>query len=106
VGKIEAWRSLGTDSLKTAGGRSIVAAAMVEKEFEAARSRARMPVDPMLLDNGRSVAVPAAEVRGDRTRPTLREVYDAYMGDPTQVWLPSTRLAYETTPRLSLEILG
>ena len=38
--------------------------------------------------------------------PTLREVYDAYMTDPTRDWSPRTRFAYETTRRLVLAVLG
>jgi len=38
--------------------------------------------------------------------PSLREVFDAYMADPTHDWSPRTRLAYTTTQRLLLSILG
>jgi integrase len=37
---------------------------------------------------------------------TLRQLYDLYMTDPTTDWSPRTRLAYETTRKLVLGILG
>jgi site-specific recombinase XerD len=37
---------------------------------------------------------------------TLRELYDAYMSDPTRDWSPRTRLSYETTRKLVLAIVG
>ena len=38
--------------------------------------------------------------------PTLQELYDAYMTDPTRDWSPRTRLAYETTRRVVLAVMG
>ena len=37
---------------------------------------------------------------------TFGEVYDRFMSDPTQDWSPRTRLAYETTQRLAISIIG
>lgn len=40
------------------------------------------------------------------TGATLGEVYDAYMNDPTRDWSPTTRMAYGTTRKLVMAILG
>jgi len=37
---------------------------------------------------------------------TLGGLYDAYMDDPTRDWSPPTRMAYQTTKRIVLAILG
>lgn len=84
---------------------------MVEHEFEMARQRAGTPIDSYLLmataqqplstDTGTTLAEQPTELS-----PSFKEVYDAYMSDPTHDWSPRTRLAYETTRRLALAVLG
>jgi integrase len=117
VGKREIWRSLGTDSPTVALRRSHEIAAALERQFEAARAQAGLPVDQAILgpDERQSAAhagwlvhappisSPTREVAAG---PSLGEVYQAYMTDPTRDWSPRTRLAYETTRTLGLAILG
>jgi integrase len=54
----------------------------------------------------RAISAPAKPARLTDAGASLREVYDAYMSDPTRDWSPRTRLAYETTRRLALAIFG
>jgi integrase len=75
-----------------------------------------MDVDPAILaqDNFLSARAfaPSARNAADRMAeprlagPTLREVYDAYMSDPTRDWSPRTLGAYQTTRTRALAILG
>jgi integrase len=108
VGKREIWRSLGTDSLTVALRRSHEIAASIERYFEAARSQAGLPVDHKIL----SMADEKLAIRAEASSTeavvslTLREVYDTYMTDPTRDWSPRTRMAYETTRRQALSLLG
>jgi hypothetical protein len=114
VGKREVWRSLGTDSPTVALRRSHQVAAQIERDFEAARSTIGLKVDQTILlgsnRDGRTLtakvsdAPSAATVEDDG--PTLGQVYDAYMSDPTRDWSPRTRLAYETTRRMVVAVLG
>ncbi|WP_308424041.1 DUF6538 domain-containing protein [Caulobacter rhizosphaerae] len=114
VGKREVWRSLGTDSPTVALRRSHQIAAQIERDFEAARSAIGLKVDQTILRGSdrdeqtltakTSDAPSTAIVEGGG--PTLGQVYDAYMGDPTRDWSPRTRLAYETTRRMVVAVLG
>jgi integrase len=92
---------LGTDSLTVAKRRSLRIAATIEHEFEVARSRTGLSVDQIVLD-GFPQPTPARGASG----PTLGELYDAYMRDPTRDWSPTTQMAYQTTRRIILAILG
>ncbi|WP_406853480.1 DUF6538 domain-containing protein [Brevundimonas sp. BH3] len=110
IGKKEVWRSLGTDSLTVAKRRALSVAADVEWMFETARAQIGHDVDPVLLarSEGRFDGVsgqPVEPVSLDRGM-TLGDVYDAYMNDPTRNWSPTTRMAYQTTRRLVVAILG
>lgn len=119
LGKGEIWRSLGTDSLKVAKRRSHLALGRIEAELEEVRRKLGKDVDPTLVspfaDGGYEVAQQASHggrsmltmVR-DAAPPVLSfgEVYRRFMSDPTQDWAPRTRLAYETTQRLALSIIG
>jgi integrase len=95
---------LGTDSVTVALRRSARIAAIVEHQFEIARARAGMSVDEVVLD-GFPAPISVAEADG-ASGPTLGELYDAYMSDPTRDWSPTTRMAYQTTRRIILAILG
>jgi hypothetical protein len=86
VGKREIWRSLGTDSLAVAKRRSLQVAAAIEHEFEVARSRAGLPFDQTVLDGAPQPTPPARGASG----PTLGQLYDAYMRDPTRGWSKPT----------------
>jgi len=108
VGKKEIWRSLGTDSPTVAKRRALRVAAEVEYEFEVARSRVGLIVDQIMLD-GFSERAPIAEpVVEAEPLPgiTFGDLYDAYMNDPTRGWSPTTRMAYQTTKRIVMAILG
>jgi integrase len=117
VGKREIWRSLGTDSPTVALRRSHQIAAQLEQKFEAARAQSGLPVDQEILgpverqsaaNAGSAAHAPptSSPERDVAAGPTLAEVYDAYMGDPTRDWSPRTRIAYQTTRTLALAILG
>ena len=115
VGKKEVWRSLGTDSPTVALRRSHTIAAAIEQEFEVARLRAGLPVDQTVLAalgpqagaTGRAIEPASAHSEAEvASGITLGEVYDAYMADPTRDWSPTTRMAYQTTRRVVVAILG
>jgi len=116
IGKREVWKSLGTDSPTVAVRRSHDVAATIERYFEEARARSGLSVDHRILARlGASVSTSAKidlpeSVAVGPSDPTpgvtLRELYDAYMSDPTRDWSPRTRLAYDTTRRLVLAIVG
>jgi integrase len=95
---------LGTDSLTVAKRRALRIAATIEHEFEVARSHAGLSVDQIVLE-GFPQPTSAGESCG-ASGLTLRELYDAYMSDPTRDWSPTTRMAYQTTRRIILAILG
>jgi hypothetical protein len=111
VGRREIWRSLETDSPTVALRRSHQVAASIEHTFEAARSQAGLSFDYAILRDipkcdaakDRPLLLVQGEVGGGAT---LRELYEAYMADPTRDWSARTRLAYGTTRRLVLAILG
>jgi integrase len=95
--------------------RSRQVAAEIEHGFEVARARAGLTVDQTILSGFARKLAPAAglvpePVSGPMGQvaegPTLRQVYDAYMADPTRDWSPRTRFAYETTRRVVLAVLG
>jgi integrase len=107
VSKREVWKSLGTDSPTVALRRSLRVAATIEHEFEVARSQVGLMVDEAILSGFvRSEAIPPDNKEDAVAGLTLGEVYDAYMGDPTRDWSPTTRMAYQTTRRIVLAILG
>ncbi|MDX2336656.1 site-specific integrase, partial [Brevundimonas vesicularis] len=108
VGKKEIWRSLGTDSPTVAKRRALRVAAEVKHEFEVARSRVGHIVDQIVL-NGFSERAPIVEpVTEAEPLPSITfiDLYDAYMNDPTRDWSPTTRMAYQTTKRIVMAILG
>jgi len=84
--------------------RVLRVAAEIEHEFEVARSRVGLTIDQMVL-GGFTERTPVAEVEVPLNT-TLGELYDAYTNDPTRDWSPNTRIAYQTTRRLVLAILG
>ncbi len=106
-----------TDTATVALRRSHQAAAAIELDFGAARLLHHLAVDQSILAGasqsagtlGQNVillsATPTADTRAVAGT-TLKEFYDAYMSDPTRDWSPRTRLAYNTTRRLTLSILG
>lgn len=53
-----------------------------------------------------TVAAPVVVATEEPTGITLGDLYDAYMCDPTRDWSPTTRMAYQTTKRIVLAILG
>jgi integrase len=110
VGKREIWRSLGTDSPTVALRRSHQIAAVIERDFELAHGRSGRPLDPVIVCGAvwKSERTPDAEETPTKTviGATLGEVYDAYMNDPTRDWSPTTRMAYGTTRKLVMAILG
>lgn len=115
LGKREIWRSLGTDSPTVALRRSHLIAAQIEHDFEVARSMIGLKVDPAMLSgvdreppepSPIAISAAASHARSEAQGATLGQVYDAYMRDPTRDWSPRTRLAYETTRRVVVEVLG
>ncbi|WP_278069920.1 hypothetical protein [Brevundimonas sanguinis] len=85
-------------------------ASQIEHEFEIARSRAGLNVDPIMLEAFAEPAPFAAAASvAEPEEPngiTFGDLYDAYMDDPTRDWSPTTRMAYQTTKRLVVAILG
>ncbi|MGX1692282.1 DUF6538 domain-containing protein [Brevundimonas naejangsanensis] len=110
IGRREVWRSLGTDSPTVAKRRALRVAAQIEHEFEIARSKLGLTVDPIMLEAFAEPAPFAAAASvAEPEEPngiTLGDLYDAYMDDPTRDWSPTTRMAYQTTKRLVVAILG
>ena len=111
LGKVEVWRSLGTDSLTVARRRLSHAAAAVEDQFSEAAARAGLVIDtPWTVGRidrlNRAAEETITPSDAGELGPSLRHVYDAYMADPTHDWSPRTRMAYETTRRMTLSILG
>lgn len=99
-----------TDSPTVAKRRALRVAAQIEHEFEIARSKAGLIVDPIMLEAFTEPAplasAPAIAQMEVSTGATLGDLYDAYMDDPTRDWSPTTRIAYQTTKRLVVAILG
>ena len=112
VGKREIWRSLGTDSPTVALRRSHQIAAAIEREFELAHGQSGRTVDQVIVAGSTLQSASASSlmigepVIETTAGATLGEVYDAYMNDPTRDWSPTTRMAYGTTRRLVMAILG
>lgn len=100
---------MGTDSPTVAKRRALRVAAQIEQEFEIARSKVGLIVDPIMLE---AFSAPAPTALASVVEPevstgiTLGDLYDAYMDDPTRDWSPTTRMAYQTTNRLVVAILG
>ncbi|WP_370458461.1 DUF6538 domain-containing protein [Brevundimonas sp. 'scallop'] len=110
IGRKEIWRSLGTDSPTVAKRRALRVAAQIEHEFEVARSKVGLTIDKIVLERfDERAPVVAAPIVAEAEAPTgvtLDDLYDAYMNDPTRDWSPTTRMAYQTTKRTVLSILG
>ena len=104
MGKSEVWRSLRTDSLTVAERRACRVAADIEHQFEVARSRAGLTVDEFVL-GGFPMTEPLAPPE-PQSGISLGDLYYAYMADPTRNWSPTTRMAYQTTMRVVLAVLG
>ncbi|WP_157683822.1 DUF6538 domain-containing protein [Brevundimonas diminuta] len=89
IGKQEIWRSLETDSPTVAKRRALRVAAQIEHEFEIARSKVGLNVDPIMLEAFTKTAPIAAASVAEPEEPngiTLGDLYDAYMDDPTRDW--------------------
>ncbi|WP_193378797.1 site-specific integrase, partial [Sphingobium sp. ba1] len=112
----EVWRSLDTDSLKTALRRIHRVAAQVEARFEKVREDAGHTVDPTLIFSPgegalawkpsdtacpRSVVLePPSIIR------TIGDVYDRYIADPKHAWSKRTAIAHTTTRKWVVEAFG
>jgi integrase len=129
MGKKEIWKSLKTDSYQTAVKRSYGAMALIEAQFESARSGVtcavnsdvfqRIPIPSTsfvsadvvhaiskLLANGLT-KTPDEAINADvDVGITLGEVYDLYIADPRHSWSPRTKQAYRTTRRYVCEAFG
>ena len=85
-------------------------AAQIELEFEIARSRVGLIVDPIMLEAFTEpvplASTPAIIETEASTGITLGDLYDAYMDDPTRDWSPTTRMAYQKSKRRVVAILG
>ena len=88
-------------------------AAQIEHEFEVCRSKMGLIIDPIILEAfTEPVPMASASASASVVEPeepngiTLGDLYDAYMDDPTRDWSPTTRMAYQTTKRIVLAILG
>ncbi|WP_411291462.1 DUF6538 domain-containing protein [Sphingorhabdus sp.] len=117
IGKREIWMSLRTDSEIGARRRSHAVLAQIEAGFAQARLTNGGIVDLTLLQpwearSGLSLPSAASLTLIRRDDPTLAdtitvgEVFDRFLADPTQNWSPRTLLAYETTHRLVVSIIG
>jgi hypothetical protein len=117
MGKQEIWRSLKTDSEIEARRRSHAVLAQIESELAHARFASGVIVDETLLQPWERRSGLSQSTIGNltcirRDEPTLAEtitvgeLFDRFLADPTQNWSPRTRLAYETTQRLAVSIIG
>ena len=119
LGKGEIWRSLATDSRSVASRRALRSLAEIEALFDDTRGTLGLPVDFALSEpwdrHGRTRSISdeksgfksfVQESQSDTPMLTFSEVYSRFMNDATQDWSPRTRLAYETTRRLALSIIG
>lgn len=110
IGKKQISRSLGTDSPTVAKSRALRVAAQIELEFEIARSRVGLVVDPIMLEalSGQKpvASTPAFAETEASTNITFGYLYDAYMDDPTRDWSPTTRMAYQKSKRRVVATLG
>ena len=117
IGKREIWMSLRTDSEIEARRRSHAVLAQIEAGFAQARLANGGIVDLTLLqpwearsglsqhDTANMTSVRRDELTLAETI-TVGEVFDRFLTDPTQDWSPRTRLAYSTTQRLAVSIIG
>jgi integrase len=120
LGKREIWRSLRTDSITVAKRRAFHAIGQIEADLDQMSKTAGRGGNPTLSeprDNGRpwtmrsilNAAPTDMQAMAERMPPsvlTFGEAYDRFLCDPTQDWSPRTRLAYQTTRRLALSIIG
>ncbi len=90
--------------------RALRVTAQIEHEFEIARSRVGLIVDPIMLEAFTEpvplASTPAIVETEASTGITLGDLYDAYMDDPTRDWSPTTRMAYQKSKRRVVAILG
>jgi integrase len=117
VGRAEIWKSLRTDSRLCATRRFPSVSAQIEAEFERLRHQAGLTIDSVILGpNADDLRVTFDSLGGEAGRPreqqvekfepSLGEIYERYVGDPTHSWAASTRQAYETTRSVVVDILG
>jgi hypothetical protein len=119
LGCREVWRSLDTDSRKLAARRLYGVAALVEAEFERARSNLGQTVDPTLIVTPAAPSfdglptvlasvdhfVSSQNVKPARTR-SISEVYDQFIADPKHNWSKRTAVAHVTTRKWVVEVFG
>ncbi len=114
TGRLEVWRSLRTDSRRTAMRRLPAVIAEVELRIEIARNGHGLSVDTTLIrpffDNLPRAAtighVSDNALRSEIAPLRLGDAYSRYLDDPTHSWSASTRQAYETTRDLVVRTLG
>ena len=116
VGKGEIWRSLCTTSEAEAVRRSHAVLAVIEADLAEARLGIGQNVDPIVMARSQAHSLRPFETCGLRTLPndslmrpdqaSVSELFAKFLSDPTQDWSSRTRLAYETTERLAVSILG
>ncbi|WP_281180053.1 DUF6538 domain-containing protein, partial [Croceicoccus bisphenolivorans] len=124
IGRTEIWRSLRTDSLKTAVRRVSGVAAQIEAYIESARSVAGLSIDETLLrpftdDPSSWPALAAIRVKEPAStsdpsiegRPSIAEValgqaYEQYLNDPAHSWSARTREAFETSRKMAVAVIG
>ena len=120
VGRAEIWKSLRTDSMAIAIRRLFAVVAKISAEFEYVRQNAGLTFDRTLLGpskddpatftryNGFPIFMPSHTYAGSRNTPcpTLGEVYDRYLGDPTFWWSEAKRQGYVTTCELVMSIFA
>ncbi|MEO8547741.1 MAG: site-specific integrase [Sphingomicrobium sp.] len=115
TGRTEIWRSLGTDSGRTAMRRLPIIIAQTEAKFELARQKAGLIVDETLLGpfaddfqnpEAASARRETALAPLDHVPLTLGHAYRRYLDDPTHAWTASTQQAYETTRAAVVAALG
>ena len=123
LGKREVWRSLETDSYKIAVRRLHQVAAMVEAQFEQARSTAGRSFDHRLLEPHLALAfqspssvppssgcsIPSESLSMSEPQAALRSisgVYGQYIADPRHTWTKRTATAHTTTRKWVEEVFG
>jgi integrase len=104
-------RSLGTDSKSLAIRLSRKVAAEIDAIFEAKRLEIGLAVDGRLLNPATQTVAETIKPRSERasantTGPTLSQVYDRYLADPTKRRSARTMLAHQTTRRVVEDVLG
>lgn len=119
IGRREIWRSLDTDSRKIAVRRLHGAAALVEAEFEQARSSLGQSFDSTLITtlakpsfNGLTALPPSVEILSPsqnlKSAParSISEVYDQFIADLKHSWSKRTAIAHVTTRKWVIEVFG